>query len=182
MEITQTLCYSVRFGNSYCAFQHCSHCITVLNLINVNPSFHISWVTRVTFHQYFKVRSLMWLSAMYTGQSEVYLPKNISMHICMSRKPFSDMSTRFWQVTNKIWHASGQTNNCLHSHAHTVPCHANGVSMYWAAMLCHCFVHHFTDTLIGLWRHWAWLRRGYWRYSSLFVWLIDWYTATLPYC
>ena len=23
-------------------------------------------------------------------------------------------------------------------------------------------------------RHWAWLRRGYWRYRNLIVWLIDW--------
>ena len=28
-------------------------------------------------------------------------------------------------------------------------------------------------TLIWLSRHWAWLRRGYWRYGSLIDWLID---------
>ena len=27
-------------------------------------------------------------------------------------------------------------------------------------------------TVIRLSRHWAWLRRGYWRYRNLFVWLI----------
>ena len=31
-------------------------------------------------------------------------------------------------------------------------------------------------TLIWLSRHWAWLRRGYWRYRSLLNWLIDWFT------
>ena len=34
-------------------------------------------------------------------------------------------------------------------------------------------------TLIWLSRHWAWLRRGYWRYRSLIDWLIDW-SATYP--
>ena len=31
-------------------------------------------------------------------------------------------------------------------------------------------------TLISLSRHWAWLRRGYWRYRSLIDWLIDWFS------
>ena len=30
-------------------------------------------------------------------------------------------------------------------------------------------------TPIWLLRHWAWLRRGYWRYRNLIDWLIDWY-------
>ena len=34
-------------------------------------------------------------------------------------------------------------------------------------------------TLIWLSRHWAWLRRGYWRYRSLIDWLIDWNVSLL---
>ena len=30
-------------------------------------------------------------------------------------------------------------------------------------------------TLIWLSHHWAWRRRGYWRYRSLIEWLIDWW-------
>ena len=37
-------------------------------------------------------------------------------------------------------------------------------------------------TLIWLSRHWAWLRRGYWRYRRLIDWLIDWLNGMEVMC
>ena len=49
----------------------------------------------------------------------------------------------------------------------------------WSVDVTELFPRFCCWTLIWLSHHWAWLRRGYWRYRSLIDWLIDW---LIPLC
>ena len=68
-----------------------------------------------------------------------------------------------------------------HSRNHVVPSVKSCIFIQWPVDVTELFPR-CCWTLIWLSRHWAWLRRGYWRYSSLNDWLIDWLIDRLIDC
>ena len=54
-------------------------------------------------------------------------------------------------------------------------CWSYGIHCFFTEF--HCFYRFCCWTPIRLARHWAWLRRRYWRYRNLTDWLIDWLIA-----
>ena len=77
---------------------------------------------------------------------------------CLSVQPFQLLPLR------NIWRHISFTWPFPHRYRHSP----------WPVDVTELFARFCCWTLIRLLRHWAWLRRGYWRYRTLIDWLLDW--------
>ena len=80
---------------------------------------------------------------------------------CLSVQPFQLLPLR------NIWRHISLTWPFPHRYRHA----------WWLVVSTVLFPRFCCWTPIWLSRHWAWLRRGYWRYRDLIDWLIDWLAA-----
>ena len=83
---------------------------------------------------------------------------------CLSVQPFQLLPLKnIWRHISLIWRFP-------HRYRHSP----------WPVDVTELFPRLCCWTLIWLSRHWAWLRRGCWRYKSLIDWLIDWWLSDGP--